>query len=461
MLTFWRKNALALLLGMFCAYGANAQQPVLVSGQLKKSRSSIVKLFRVSDGAVYEMATSYPAKDGRFGFYFYPPYAGFYVIGTGEEMFPDNNFKFYFRGGEKLSLLINDTSYVLTGNQNSKENILLTRWHDYAYVLENKSRFYSSSYKDFFPDLGRVSDGVNAFMKAQSTGNAGFDQLMRDNIAWDLAGYASNFLLTPRPEHPKVEEYIPYYNSMKATNFAKQTLNAYRQPWGKRILQQVASVNCRQLDIKYTGWKQALGNNLKLIPNDTLKGDFVLNTGSMLKSINDFHSMLADHGQYLLTDSQRTESNRMQASLASFKAGEPALNFNYPDHNGKMVSLASLKGKVVLVDLWATWCGPCKYQIPYLKKLEKEMHGTDLEIVSITIDAEKDKDKWKEMIKQDTLGGIQLFAGVTGDIRSYYKVEGIPRFMLFDRQGRIIDVNAPRPSDPALKELLLKVLAEK
>ncbi|NML21579.1 TlpA family protein disulfide reductase [Pseudoflavitalea sp. G-6-1-2] len=445
---------------MLCAYGAKAQQPVQVSGQLKKSRSSTVRLFRVSEGAVYEMATSVPGKDGRFGFLFYPPYAGFYAIGTGEETFPDNNYKFYFRGGEKLSLLINDTSYVLAGNRNSKENILMTQWHDYAYVLENKSRFYSSSYKDFFPDLERISNGVNAFLKGKSSGNATFDRLMRDNIAWDLAGYACNFLLTPRPEHPATEQYIAYYKTMQATQFAKQTLHAYRQPWGKRILQQMASVNLRQLNIKYGGWKQSLSDNIKLIPNDTLKGDFVLYTGSMLKSIGDYNAMLTEYGQYLLTDSQQHQSRQLQAPLALFKEGEPALNFNYPDNNGKMVSLASLKGKVVLVDLWATWCGPCKFQIPYLKKLEKEMHGTDLEIVSITIDTEKDKEKWKDMIRQDTLGGIQLFAGVTGDIRSYYKVEGIPRFMLFDRQGRIINVNAPRPSDPALKELLLKALAE-
>ncbi|MNE99606.1 hypothetical protein D3C80_1983100 [compost metagenome] len=62
------------------------------------------------------------------------------------------------------------------------------------------------------------------------------------------------------------------------------------------------------------------------------------------------------------------------------------------------------------------------------------------------------------MINDQNLGGIQLFAGSGNDFSKYYKVNTIPRFLVFDKQGKIVDVDAPRPSDPALKKLLEKYL---
>lgn len=145
----------------------------------------------------------------------------------------------------------------------------------------------------------------------------------------------------------------------------------------------------------------------------------------------------------------------------SLNPGDPAYNFNYVDKDGKMVSMSDLKGKVVLIDVWATWCGPCTAQIPHLKKLEEEMKGKDVAIVSISVDEEKDKEKWLKMIKDENLGGIQLFAGGWGDIGKQYQIKGIPRFMVFDKQGKIVTVNSPRPSSPELKALLEKTLSGK
>jgi thiol-disulfide isomerase/thioredoxin len=138
-----------------------------------------------------------------------------------------------------------------------------------------------------------------------------------------------------------------------------------------------------------------------------------------------------------------------------------ALNFSFPDESGKTVKLSDLRGKVVLVDVWATWCGPCKQQIPFLKKLEEEMHGSDLQVVSVSVDEAKDHAKWMKMIKDEQLGGIQLFASGWGEFVKYYKITGIPRFMIFDRAGRIVSVDSPRPNDPKLKLMLQEVLARK
>ena len=60
------------------------------------------------------------------------------------------------------------------------------------------------------------------------------------------------------------------------------------------------------------------------------------------------------------------------------------------------------------MDIWATWCGPCKYQIPYLEEIVKAYKGKNIAFVSISIDAQKDKEKWKNMIQEKHMGGVQL-----------------------------------------------------
>ena len=143
-------------------------------------------------------------------------------------------------------------------------------------------------------------------------------------------------------------------------------------------------------------------------------------------------------------------------NFTMLQKGKPSPKFNYPDINGKNVSLDDLKGKYVYVDVWATWCGPCKKEIPYLKELDSEYEGKDLAIVSLSIDKQENKDKWLKMIQDQELQGIQILADNdwNSDFVTSYNITGIPRFILIDPEGNIYDANAPRPSDPRLKELL-------
>ncbi len=134
------------------------------------------------------------------------------------------------------------------------------------------------------------------------------------------------------------------------------------------------------------------------------------------------------------------------------KEGQPAINFNYPDIDGNNVSLSSLKGKLVYVDVWATWCGPCRAEIPSLQKLEVDYHERDVTFLSVSVD--QDKEAWRKMVADEELGGIQLWADGWSKITKDYAIFGIPRFMLFDTKGNIISTNAPRPSSDSIRELL-------
>lgn len=194
---------------------------------------------------------------------------------------------------------------------------------------------------------------------------------------------------------------------------------------------------------------------LNYLKNDRLKGEYIVrNIFPKIKSYDQYLSMSDRYGKYLVTPSQKARVEAIGTALYDTAPGKMAADFTYPDVNGKDVSLSDFKGKVVLVDVWATWCGPCRGEIPHLKKLEEEMHGTDVVFLGVSVDEAKDKQKWLDFIKKEKLGGIQLHASGWSKITKDYKIKGIPRFMVFDKKGNIVSVDAPRPSSPELKQML-------
>jgi thiol-disulfide isomerase/thioredoxin len=138
----------------------------------------------------------------------------------------------------------------------------------------------------------------------------------------------------------------------------------------------------------------------------------------------------------------------------------PSLTFDYENHKGGKTKLEDLRGKYVYIDVWATWCGPCRQEIPFLKKVEEKYHGKNIEFVSISVDVDKDHEKWKTFVTEKELGGIQLFADKNwnSEFMKSYGINSIPRFILIDPKGNIVKADAERPSSPKLQEELDKLL---
>lgn len=140
-------------------------------------------------------------------------------------------------------------------------------------------------------------------------------------------------------------------------------------------------------------------------------------------------------------------------AVSKLDKGKPSPRFNdYENYAGGTSSLDDFNGKYVYIDVWATWCGPCKAEIPHLQKVEEKYHGKNIEFVSISVDKAKDKQAWKAMIADKKMGGVQLIAPDTKFLDDYV-IAGIPRFILIDPQGNIVKRNALRPSDEKLVEL--------
>jgi len=156
------------------------------------------------------------------------------------------------------------------------------------------------------------------------------------------------------------------------------------------------------------------------------------------------------------------EMDAMAAKAAAMSKleGSVSPSFDYENHKGGKTKLEDLRGKYVYIDVWATWCGPCRQEIPYLQAIEEKYHGKNITFVSISADVDKDHEKWKKFVTDKNLGGLQLFADKNWEsaFLQAYGIDSIPRFILIDPKGVVVSADAARPSDPALAAQLDKLL---
>ncbi len=133
--------------------------------------------------------------------------------------------------------------------------------------------------------------------------------------------------------------------------------------------------------------------------------------------------------------------------------GKVGNNFNFKDINDHKIKLNKYLGKYLYIDVWATWCKPCKTEAIYLKKLEKDLEGSEeIEIISISID--KDYNKWKEYLSKNQITDNHYYSGAKSEFVKFYDIGSLPRFILIDKEGKIINSDDIRPSNP---ETLMKL----
>lgn len=188
-------------------------------------------------------------------------------------------------------------------------------------------------------------------------------------------------------------------------------------------------------------------DDLKLLDNKKLDPIFV---DLQKKGLHDNYNAIVDY--YKKNHETLVAKNKLNNTVAP--------PFDYFNHKGGNTKLEDFKGKYVYVDVWATWCGPCRAEIPSLKRMEEKYHDKNIVFVSISVDTQKDFEKWKTFVTEKNLGGVQLFADKdwSSDFIKSFGINSIPRFILIDPNGKVVQADASRPSSPQLKEDLDKLL---
>lgn len=129
---------------------------------------------------------------------------------------------------------------------------------------------------------------------------------------------------------------------------------------------------------------------------------------------------------------------------------------------GAPLLLSDLRGKVVYIDVWATWCGPCLQEFPHSKKVQQRFKGNDqVAFLYVSVDRPDNLEKWKRMIADKKLKGVHVIDSPESEAKSIWKaylVNGIPRYILVDQLGKIVDANAARPSSGSVEEEIQKLL---
>jgi len=135
--------------------------------------------------------------------------------------------------------------------------------------------------------------------------------------------------------------------------------------------------------------------------------------------------------------------------------GDIAPQIALPDPSGKVIPLSSLRGKYVLIDFWASWCGPCRGENPNNVRMYNQYKNKGFEIYGVSLDAKKDA--WEQAIRQDQLSWIHVsdLGFWQSSVVSKYGIQSIPYTVLIDKNGRIIAKELRGPSlDAKLQELL-------
>lgn len=378
---------------------------------------------------------------------------------------PNREVALFFEGGDKITMSVEqDLSTVkFSGDGAEKMNYLLAKFDKLSAAGMDYSTLYQLDEKAFKSALDKLFDDIRKEFEGTKVSK---DFRLIEVKAIDYAYF--NLLRAYPSYHPYVSGNTAY--KMSADFFPKEYLaidlnnvedfDLYRE--------YVELASAAQMEKFYKSIEPVYPNIevshlafLDEIRIPKLKNRMVEQAAFFMSTSNADMKGFYEKLRASTTDEAfAAQLEERYTKMSKLIPGMPSPKFRYEAVAGNFVSLDDLKGKYVYIDVWATWCGPCKAEFPALKSLHEAMKGKNIALVSISVDQERDKETWKNMVSREQLGGIQLFAD--NAFRSHfareYAIESIPRFILIDPQGNIVNADAPRPSADGTIEYLTGIM---
>ena len=298
-----------------------------------------------------------------------------------------------------------------------------------------------NSQKLYFKNAkGKVVKEINQSGKGQFESLLDLNKgiyILDDGAEYTLIYLENGFDLNLKMDAKQFDESIVYTGKgSNENNYLVQKSLTNEEYWGK--MNNVS--NKQDLDNLIFDFKKILKTRLA---SNNLSPNFLLEANRLMES--ESQEMISSYQSIL----QKQKLN-----------GNVAAQFDYLNFDGTKTKLSDFKGKYVYIDVWATWCGPCRGEIPSLQKVEEKYKDKNIAFVSISVDVQKDLEKWKKFVSDKALGGIQLFADKdwNSEFIKAFGIDSIPRFILIDPTGKVVNADAPRPSEPKLQVLLDELL---
>jgi thiol-disulfide isomerase/thioredoxin len=436
-----------------------------------------ISLQKVEDGALVPQTIIQTKADGSFIIACPIKKQGFYYLTT-----PRYRVRVYLKPSDRIELNIDHKTGYVANLIGSGENKTLYHWQQliqpitaYGYNLGivNTDSIELEEYIRRYEDLSQAMDD---FLRKTDKTNPQFIKTLKSAMDVDRHLAPIYFLLYKSAK--KVNGYQPtprdfnevpvfYQQFIQPANFSNASILVVGEArlWMK-LNARLSMALLPEEKRENLSQSEKLKLMMHTVSNDTLKSFFFNDQMEQIEvnNLSEFKETFEPFKKYAKTSpAKETYKNiyTLYIDDTSF-VGKSSYNFSLPDSTGQMVSMKDFKGKVVLIDVWATWCGPCKAQFPFMKEIEHEYaNNKDLVFVGISLDKLEVKQKWIDMIKKEKLGGIQLLDDFGKSFGRKYGLTAIPRFMLIDRQGRWIEIRCPRPeAKEDLKRYLDKALGE-
>jgi thiol-disulfide isomerase/thioredoxin len=274
--------------------------------------------------------------------------------------------------------------------------------------------------------------------------NQHLNLILREGSTIQVYGDARNIIafhnIVGSEESAQLNKYIV---NMQAYNTKKDSANRYLQAHPDQ--EQQVNQSFAPLYYEYENFKQSyLTNNpnspalLPLLSEVDPNQNFEAYENLVNQIVAGFDGAPSVNQVKAMYLKQKERHEEMQF----LAPGKVAPDFAQPKSDGKILKLSDLKGKVVLIDFWASWCGPCRKENPNVVKIYQKYADKGFTVFSVSLD--KDKNAWMEAIKRDNL----LWPNHVSDLKAWsneaaqqYRVTGIPFTVLVDKDGKIIQTN--------------------
>lgn len=234
--------------------------------------------------------------------------------------------------------------------------------------------------------------------------------------------------------------------SLLALNEYKTILAAFVQAYSTKDMQSPNALAYLKATLDYVDKNMSNPTVVSFLVNKFVT-DYVSRAG-----VDDLAEFDTFYQAKVISSEDKAKFKEICTEWAKVGKGQPSPTFLFSDINGEKVGLQDFAGKYVLIDVWATWCAPCRKELPALKELEHQFKDKNIVFVSISYD--QNKADWEKMVKGEELGGIQLHSGNDQEFLNAYMIRSIPRLILLDREGHIVTANMTRPSNPETVKIL-------